>query len=209
MISNTRFKILFVAALFASLSGCISLIKEPDPITTYSLRSGSAQPLIAAPVSWSLTVVRPNTNTFLDSNRIAVRPEPNVLQVYKGANWSDSLPDLVQTNFVEAFENSGKIRTVSRQNSGVPADVALLMDIRQFESVYLPEQKKPHAQIQIHAKILEYPSNRVIVSKTFSADVPSASKEIPDVVLAFETGLNTMNREITAWALANGKSKAK
>lgn len=209
MISKQRLKVLFCALLFASLSGCISLIKEPDPITTYSLRPINGQPVIAAPVAWSLTIVRPNTNTFLDSNRIAVRPEPNVLQVYKGANWSDSLPDIVQTNFVEAFENSGKIRTVSRQNSGVPADAALMLDIRQFESVYLPDQKKPRVQIQIHAKLLEYPSNRVIASKTFQADVPCVSKEIPDVVQAFETGLNATNREIIGWTLANGHAKSK
>ncbi len=116
-------------------------------------------------VPWSLTVIRPSSTAFLDSNRIAVRPEPNVLQVYKGANWSDSLPDLVQAGVVQAFENSGKIKSVSRQNSGVPAEVALLLDIRQFESIYADGVKIPSAVIQIHAKVLEYPSNRVIAAK--------------------------------------------
>jgi ABC-type uncharacterized transport system auxiliary subunit len=39
--------------------------------------------------------------------------------------------------------------------------------------------------------------------------VPSTSKEIPDVVLAFESGLNTAIADIAGWTLANGRSKTK
>lgn len=210
MITNQRIRILVSFLLMASLSACISLIKEPSPITVYSLRStGNSQNQDWPTVPWSLTITRPLSNTFLDSNRIVVRPEANILKVYQGANWSDSLPDLIQEKLLETFENSGKIKAVSRQNSGVPAEVALLLDIRQFESVYLAGQKKPNVLIQIHAKLLEYPSNRVIASKTFNTDVATASKDIPDVVQAFETGLNTANQEIVGWALANGRGKTK
>ena len=202
-----RFLLALVVAL--PLAGCISLIKEPDPIAVYALRPEAVDAANLPAVSWSLTVIRPNSLAYLDSNRIAVRPEPNVLQVYKGANWSESLPDLVQANLVQALENSGRIKSVSRQNSGVPAEVAMLVDIRQFESVYAPDAKIPDAVIQMHVKVLEYPSNRVIAVQTFSAAVPSASKNIPDVVLAFERGLNTVNADIIAFTLVNGRSKAK
>jgi cholesterol transport system auxiliary component len=202
-----RFLLALVVAL--PLAGCISLIKEPDPIAVYALRPEAVDAANLPTVSWSLTVIRPNSLAFLDSNRIAVRPEPNVLQVYKGANWSESLPDLVQANLVQALENSGRIKSVSRQNSGVPAEVAMLVDIRQFESVYAPSAKIPDAVIQMHVKVLEYPSNRVIAVQTFNASVPSASKDIPDVVLALERGLNTVTAEIVAFTLANGRSKAK
>ena len=202
-----RFLLALVVAL--PLAGCISLIKEPNPIAVYALRPEAVDAANLPAVSWSLTVIRPNSLAFLDSNRIAVRPEPNVLQVYKGANWSESLPDLVQANLVQALENSGRIKSVSRQNSGVPAEVAMLVDIRQFESVYAPGAKIPDAVIQMHVKVLEYPSNRVIAVQTFNASVPSASKEIPDVVLALERGLNTITAEIVAYTLANGRSKAK
>ena len=202
-----RFLLALVVAL--PLAGCISLIKEPDPIAVYALRPEAVDAANLPAVSWSLTVIRPNSLAFLDSNRIAVRPEPNVLQVYKGANWSESLPDLVQANLVQALENSGRIKSVSRQNSGVPAEVAMLVDIRQFESVYAPDAKIPDAVIQMHVKVLEYPSNRVIAVQTFNASVPSASKDIPDVVLALERGLNTVTAEIVAYTLANGRSKAK
>ncbi len=201
---------LLAIMMCASLAGCISLISEPDPITVYSLRAKPADdPTTEPKVPWSLTVIRPNSTSILDSNRIAVRPEANVLQVYKGANWSDSLPDLMQSVVVESFEDSGAIATVSRQNSGVPAEVALLIDIRQFEAVYASGAKIPDAVIQLHAKVLEYPSNRVIAVKTFHARVPAGSKEIPDVVQAFDQGLGTLTAEIMAWTLAKGRSKTK
>jgi cholesterol transport system auxiliary component len=207
MIIMRGIKILFAVTLIASIGGCLSLIKEPDPITIYALQADHSQPKNWPSVTWPLTIIRPNSSSFLDSNRIAVRPNPNVLQVYKGANWSDSLPDLVQAHLVEKFESSEKIKTVSRQNSGVPADVALLLDIRQFESVYANGQKNPHVLIQIHAKLLEYPSNRVITSRTFITDIPSTNKHLPAVVEAFEIGLNVISQDIVGWTLANGKHK--
>ncbi len=210
MMTNKRLLMLVSVLLMASLSACISLIKEPSPITVYSLRNiENSEENTWQAVPWSLTIARPISNTFLDANRIVVRPEANILKVYQGANWSDSMPDLVQEKLLEKFENSGKLKAVSRQNSGVPAEVALLLDIRQFESVYVAGQKKPNVLIQIHVKLLEYPSNRVIASNTFNADVASASKEIPDVVHAFESGLNSVNNEIVGWTLANGHGKTK
>ena len=202
-------RLLLALVMALPLAGCISLIKEPDPIAVYALSPQLPDNATLPTVNWSLTVIRPNAVAFLDSNRIAVRPEPNVLQVYKGANWSESLPDLVQANLVQALENSGRIKSVSRQNSGVPAEVAMLVDIRQFESVYAAGAKIPDAVIQMHVKVLEYPSNRVIAAQTFSVIVPSASKDIPDVVQAFESGLNTVNADIIAFTLANGRSKSK
>ncbi len=210
MMSKRLLTSLLTMMLCTSLAGCISLISEPDPITVYSLRVKPLNESVTLPkVPWSLTIIRPNTTSILDSNRIAVRPEANVLQVYKGANWSDPLPDLLQSVIVEAFEDSGAITTVSRQNSGVPAEVALLIDIRQFEAVYDVGAKTPAVVIQLHAKVLEYPSNRVIAVKNFNARIPTVSKEIPDVVQAFDLGMNTLTVDIMSWTLANGRSKAK
>lgn len=205
----TPLRLVLALALALPLAGCISLIKEPDPIAVYTLRPQAVDAASLPEVNWSLTVIRPNSIAFLDSNRIAVRPKPNILQVYKGANWSESLPDLVQVNLVQVLENSGRIKSISRQTSGVPAEVAMLVDIRQFESVYAPGAKIPDAVIQMHVKVLEYPSNRVIAAKTFSASVPAAGKEIPEVVLAFERGLNAVTADIVAFTLASGRSKAK
>lgn len=202
-------KLAFFLIALSALSGCITLIDEPPSITTYALQADAKPDASWPTVKWSLTVVRPNSNGFLDSNRISVRPNAYELQVYQGANWLDSLPDLIQTNLVESFENSGKIKSVSRQNSGVPAEVALLLDIRKFESVYTDGQKIPIVQIQIHAKVVEYPSNRVISSKTFSNEATPASKDIVDVVQAFETGLTTINQEMVGWTLNTGHSKTK
>jgi cholesterol transport system auxiliary component len=210
MIKLTRMtKHIFTILLMSSLCACITLIKEPAAITTYALQA-DAEPVATWPnVPWSLTIVRPNSNNFLDNNRISVRPEANTLQVYQGANWLDSLPDLVQTNLVESFENSGKIKSISRQNSGVPAEVALLLDIRKFEATYTSGQKIPTAQIQIHAKVVEYPSNRVIATKTFNSETTPSSKEIPDVVIALQQGLKSINQEIVGWTLTNGHPKNK
>ena len=71
---------------------------------------------------------------ILDSARVAVRPVPGELQVYKGALWASAPPDLLEAAVLRLLEDSGKLPAASRQGSGIDGDYRLVMDIRHFEA---------------------------------------------------------------------------
>ena len=47
-------------------------------------------------VRWSLTVAQPTAARAIDSARIAVRPTPQELQVYKGAQWAKRPSEMLE-----------------------------------------------------------------------------------------------------------------
>lgn len=191
--------------LCLALGACLPLGKKSEQ-TVYSpqvtINPESGWPT----VDWPLLVMRPLASDALDTARIVVRPQPGTLQVYQGAAWSDPAPDLLQTALVKAFEDSGKIVAVSRQGSGLRGDFALLLDLRQFEAVYEDGASSPAAVIQVQAKLLGRPGNRVLAAKTFRVAVPANGKNLPSVVAAFDTALNQSVGQIIGWTLATGQA---
>ncbi|MEO6103836.1 MAG: ABC-type transport auxiliary lipoprotein family protein, partial [Pseudoxanthomonas sp.] len=96
-------------ALFAT--SCNILPKrEPTRVFVPTHAASQAATQVTGPsVSWSLLVAKPATSDWLDSERISVRPGAGNVQVYKGARWSDPVPELVQSALLHGFEDSHKI----------------------------------------------------------------------------------------------------
>lgn len=192
-------------ALCIVLGACLSLGKKPEQ-TVYSPQVAISTGADWPSVDWPLLVMRPLASDALDTARIVVRPQPGTLQVYQGAAWSDPAPDLLQAALVGAFEDSGKIVAVGRQGSGLRGDFSLLLDMRQFEAVYESGAPSPAAVIQLQAKLLGKPGNRVLAAKTFRVAVPANSKDVPAVVAAFDSALNQSIAQIVGWTLVTGQA---
>ncbi|MFT3808253.1 ABC-type transport auxiliary lipoprotein family protein [Arenimonas sp.] len=207
---GTRMKRTFSAvalglAAALMLPGC-SMVGGSKNVTLYSPQLKIDAQASWPTVNWPLVVARPLSSDSLDSMQIAVRPQSDTLQVYQGAVWSDAVPDLVQSELVRAFEDSGKIVAVGRQSTGVRGDFVLMTDIRQFESVYREEGKPPTVVVSIQAKLLAHPNTRVLAMRRFDVEVPAASEEIPSVVAAFNAALTQVNGDIIGWTLATGQA---
>src|SRR3546814_9430787 len=73
-------------------------------------------------VQWQLAISPATAARMTDSLRIAVRPTPDELQVYKGANWSRPPTLMLADAVLRALEDSGHIGAVARQGSGIAGD---------------------------------------------------------------------------------------
>jgi ABC-type uncharacterized transport system auxiliary subunit len=111
-------------------------------------------------VDWQLSLPSAGASRVTDSLRIAVRPTPNELQVYKGAVWSRSPTDMVETAILRTLEDSGKIAAVARQGSGISADYKLVLELRRFESAYTTAGMPPTVKIELNAKLLRSADQR-------------------------------------------------
>ena len=159
--------------------------------------------------NWALVVAKPLASDALDSVRIAVRVQPNTLQIYQGAVWSDRAPDLVQSALVQAFEDSGKLAAVGRPSSGIQGDVFLMLELRHFEAVYDRPKQAPKVVIELQAKLLGGPGSKVLATRTFHTEVAASSEKVPAVVAAFESALSQSLADVVGWTLASGQSPAR
>lgn len=140
---------------------------------------------------------------MVDSLRIAVRPTPGELQVYKGANWAKTPSEQLQDTLLRALEDSGKIPAVGRQGSGIAANYKLILDLRRYEADYAGDAV-PAATIEVNAKLLHAPGNDVVGSRTFLQAVPAGATDVGSVADAFSQALGRVGGEIAGWALSAG-----
>jgi cholesterol transport system auxiliary component len=189
-------------ALAAVLAGC-GILPEKTPLSIHApapvVQAEAAWPS----VDWQLVVPRPTGPAVVDSARISVRPVPGEVQVYKGAVWSQPVPDLVHDTVVHAFEDSGRIAGVGRRGEGITGEYQLLLDVRRFDADYRGEAR-PAAVLEIGAKLVANRENRVVASRLFTGAVPATGTDVPSVAAAFEQALGTVTGEIVGWTLAEG-----
>ena len=197
---------LVAVALLTTLTGCGLLGGgKRDRITIYSpdprVQADPSWPT----VDWQLSLTSPEAARMIDSLRIAVRPSPAELQVYKGANWAKRPSDMLQDTLLRALEDSGKIPAVARQGSGISADYKLVLDLRRFEADYPQPGGLPAATIEVNAKLLHAQDQKVVAARTFLEAEPASSTAIPDVVAAFDRGLSTLGGDMAGWILTTGQ----
>lgn len=197
-----------IAALIgATLAGCSILgggserdranIYAPDP----RIQADPAWPN----VTWQLAIAPATAARMSDSLRIAVRPMPGEIQVYKGASWAKTPTDMLEDAVLRGLEDSGKIQGVARQGSGIAADFRLVMDLRRFEADYAGGAA-PTATIEVNAKLLHTIDQQVVASRTFLAQQAAAGTAVQDATAAFEPALAQIARDVGGWTLTTGEA---
>lgn len=192
-------------ALVAALCSC-GILPKREPMQMYEPAiTKSAAPAEWPQANWSLLVAKPVAGQWLDSDRISVRPAPGAVQVYKGASWSESVPDMVQTALLRKLEDSGRILSVSRPGAGVRGEYQLLTEIRAFESVYA-QAGQPQARIEIYAKLVHTADGHAVAARSFVESEASGSEEVPAVIDAFSRSMERVTSQIAGWTLSSGNA---
>lgn len=158
----------------------------------------------SAPVAdWQLSLSPPVGARSVDSFRIAVRPTPDELQVYRGAAWAKTPTDMLQDALLRALEDSGKLPSIARQGAGIAADYKLVIDLRRFEADYAGGAT-PAATIEFNAKLIHTIDQGIVDSRTFHAAEPAPGTDIALVVDAFSRSLAKVTGDLAHWILVTG-----
>ena len=202
---HRRWPRLAVVALLATvLAGCASILGgESDPTTIYSPDPRPVLDPALPTVSWQLALGSTSGARTVDSYRIAVRPTPGEIQVYRGASWARTPGEMLQSTVLRALEDSGKIASVARQGTGVAADYRLVIDLRRFEADYAGNAV-PAATIEFNAKLIHGVDQAIVASRTFLQTQPATGTDVPQVVAAFDRALGNVSGELAAWVLVSG-----
>ncbi len=152
---------------------------------------------------WQLSLSPPTAARMIDSFRIAVRPTPDELQVYRGASWAKTPTDMLQDTLLRALEDSGKLPAVARQGAGFAADYKLTLDLRRFEADYAGGTL-PAATIEVNAKLIHSVDQGIVASHTFLHAEPSGSTDVASVVEAFSRALAVVGHDLSGWVLTTG-----
>ncbi|MGI9365733.1 MAG: ABC-type transport auxiliary lipoprotein family protein [Rhizobiaceae bacterium] len=135
----------------------------------------------------------PTALSSIDSNRIILKPSESVVTYLAGAQWTDTVPKLVQAKLVESFENARATRATAMPGDGLIIDYQLVSDIRRFEVF------NGAAHISMSIKLLSDRSGLVRETRIFNASSSAAGDTPADYVTAFDSAFDKIARDIVAW----------
>ncbi len=195
-----RRTLLLTGVAVVVLSGCGSLLgPSSPPPQIYRLEPAFPPPAAGTTLSWQLGIAHPDATATLDRERIALL-RGAVMDYYADAQWTDSVPRLVQALLVEAFEKSGRLPAVARESAGVRADYTLETEIRDFDAQYDSAAGAPLVVVEIEARLLA-PRGQVIASLDARQTARAGANSVAAVVQAFDEAVGAALGQIVTWTL--------
>lgn len=186
------------------LAGCTGLrnLSGPPP-TLYRLSPKTTFDHDLPKVAVQIVVDEPLASRGIDSDLIALAPNPIEIKYFAGARWIDRAPRMVQNLLVQSFESSGRIVSVGRQAIGLRSDYNIVGDLRVFQASYVQggADRPPVVQIRLNAKLVRQPRQEIVASETFEAETPSRGTDMGAIVLAFDEALGTVLKRVVEWTL--------
>ncbi|WP_371359581.1 ABC-type transport auxiliary lipoprotein family protein [Pseudomonas sp. KT_2_4] len=196
---------MIVPMALALVSAC-SILPKPDPSDVYRL--ASTQPASqGTPVSWSLRVTKPQTSEFLDSPRIAVVPDGNLISNYANSRWSDPAPVLLRNRLLDGFQRDGRVTFLSTDETNLQADYELGGQLQAFQSEY--RGKTVEVVIRLDARLVRGRDQRIIASRRFEVRQPVSDTQVPAVVAAFGQAGDQLNKQVVDWVVSQGNTALK
>jgi phospholipid/cholesterol/gamma-HCH transport system substrate-binding protein len=113
------------------------------------------------------------------------------------AQWSDTLPKLVQMKLIRGFEDANLLAAVNRPLDGLSADVQVLIDIRKFQMISSPMAT---AEVEFTAKVLDN-SGHIIATHVFAAAVPMESDGTTAAVAVLDKAFGKAASDLMSWVV--------
>jgi cholesterol transport system auxiliary component len=197
MTKKSNCALVLIATL--ALAGC-GIGPSGPPAQIYVLGPDFTGISGAPKVDWGLAIARSDVADVYDTDRLALS-RGQTMDYYADAEWTDATPRLLQSLLVEAFEKSGRIGAVSRDNGSVRGEYVLTTELRHFEAQYDSGNAAPNVVVDIEAKLLTLPAREVVATLDSTHQVRATQNSVPAVVAAFNQATGATLEEIAGWAL--------
>ena len=144
-----------------------------------------------------LVVRHPTAPLQHQTARFLLKDEAGESVVFQDAQWSDTVPKIVQSTIIRAFENADYLR-VADDLQGLASDYALLIDIRAFRLV---GSQATFAEVDFTAKLSDS-FGTVLSSRRFQARASLPAMAAADAAGALDQAFGEIIVELVPWALA-------
>jgi len=192
----------FATLLPLVLAGCGGILPVPaQPPQLYVLHSQASLPADLPRVTHQLLIAPPIATGGIDTERIALSRAPNSLDYFAGAAWTDKAPAMVQDVVIEAFEGSGKIVGIARDQVSLRADYVLQWELRRFEADYAGGLGAPTVHVAMLLRLVRMPDRVILGERRIEQSLPAEENTVPGVVAAFGRALDAASVELVGWTL--------
>jgi phospholipid/cholesterol/gamma-HCH transport system substrate-binding protein len=166
----------------------------PPRKVIYDLRAIDAFQAPKVPLEAGLAMAEPTATARLQTQRFLFASDEEPHDAFENAQWSDSLPALIQAKVLQSFENYDIAHAPVRADPSGPAGTRLVTDLRQFEIVGSPAK----ATIALSAKIVDA-AGRIKAARIFEATAPLDELTPAKAASAFDRAFGELGRNLIVW----------
>lgn len=195
-----------IAPVALALVSACSILPKADPSEVYRLASAQTTTQ-GTPVGWSLRLTKPQTSEFLDSPRIAVVPNGDLISSYANSRWSDPAPVLLRNRLLDGFQSDGRVTLLSTDDTNLQADYELGGQLQAFQSEY--RGNAVEVVIRLDARLVRGSDQRIIASRRFEVHQAVSDTKVPAVVAGFGVAGDQLSRQVVEWVVQQGNGVAK
>ncbi|MDP4571039.1 ABC-type transport auxiliary lipoprotein family protein [Pseudomonas sp. LPH60] len=186
-----------------ALTSACSILPKGEPLDIYRLPVSQSTPTATGKaLSWSLQLLKPQAGDALNSARIAVIPQGNLISSYKASRWSDPAPILLRNRLLDGFQRDGRVQLLSTDDSNLQTDLALGGDLQAFQTEY--QGNAVQVVIRLDARLIRGYDQKILASRRFEIRQPLEQTQVPGVVTGFGQASDALTRQVVDWAVGQG-----
>lgn len=207
--SGSRFIRAALVGLSAlSVSACVSLLPESEPVSVYRL--SAPQPAELTGDHWTVVEIDvPNAPRGLSGDQIAIMRNGSSLAYIAGARWISPAPRLLQSLVIDTFNANNAQLAPTRADDGVRADYELRLDMQEFEAIYdRGEGVAPLIRVRISARLVAEQGRQFAGARVVTAEARATNNRTSDIVAAFDDAAQAASREIADWTATRAATLA-
>ena len=198
-----------LAALLAAvaLSGACSILPESTPSDVYRLPSAQSPAVNNGMAQrWSLRLNKLQASEVLNSPKIAVMPQGDLISSYAASRWSDPAPVLLRNRLLDGFQRDGRVSLLSTDDSNFQADLELGGNLQAFQTEY--QGSTASVVVRLDALLVRGYDQRIVASRRFEVRQPLSDVKIPAVVTGFGQASDRLTAQVVSWAVEQGQKIA-
>jgi phospholipid/cholesterol/gamma-HCH transport system substrate-binding protein len=145
-----------------------------------------------------LAIAEPTATARLQTQRFLFADGEEGPDDFASAQWSDSLPALIQAKLLQSFENYDIAHAPLRADNLNEGGLRLLLDLRQFDISGAPA---PRASISLSAKVVDG-AGHLQAARIFEQSAAIDNLTPASAAAAFNHAFDALARELVPWAAA-------
>ncbi len=188
-------------SLTASLSACVSVLPDPEPansIYRLTMTPEKVEPSRTAPI---IRIDQPTAARLVGTRKIIVSPDAQRLAVAGGAEWADTLPNMLQKAVVDKLATRPDLNGVMPA-AGARANYRVHMNIDAFEARFdNGPEAAPLVMISYSVTFADTATRRLMGTRQFNESIRADSNRISSIVAAMNRANELALSDMTEWFL--------
>lgn len=194
-------KLSLIALSTISVSACVSILPEAEPVAVYRLSSPEPRQVPDGIEPVIVQVQRPLAPAGLSGDEIAIEVQEQHLAYMEGARWIAPAPVILQNLVIDTFHAGADGVEPVRPSDAIRGRFELRMDLREFEAAYdRGSDTAPLIRVRIAARLIESDGRELAASEVFSADVRASANRASAIIEAFNTASSQVAVDLARWA---------